>query len=700
MAETIKIDLDIDAGSSLKTMGDLEASVESMMDELKQTDVASDRFKELQSSIAGATSKIKDMELGMEGLDMEQKSSEIGSFAAGLADTATGALALSGALGITNDSSEKMIENLVSGMAVAQTFRGGLDGIISAQKLMRNSTIASTVATGNATIAQRLLNAVMKANPIFILIGLIVSAVAAFALFSGSNEEAEEKAARLNATEERLNDTLSSQIDLLKQIQKIESESRKLAQTKEQLAIESKLLTLNDKLKDIRRDTPDDLQSIIYQQKLINAQEEKLIKVQNKARIENNKARVSDIFDQKQELALKLGKLTEERIAIENNSELTADKRIEFLDKISTHREMIFNKVKTLEAEEKNNDAIATNIKIENENRLSKVRIDNINKISDLNNKPTEKKDTGDGPSEEDLIDEELEGWRRWSVKKQTILVEQLTKGEITEKEFTAKSQELLRDRLDKEKVVLETYGLNLVDKNLEIAENDLEIRKRLDEEELARKKALDDKIVESEMTANQKLLQDSMEKASKKADVAKGYANSVNSLAQGIFEIQNNLGEQDSDAKEKRAKKQFKVQKAMNLGMAIIDGFKAITSSLAMAPLAIGPIPNPAGIASLALAATTSAINIAKIASTKYEGGGGGGAGPTAPTLSIASPDIRETPSTNLFGQGNEGSEGDSSQFSSQEQNGSQQIQAVVSWTDIEAVQNNDNNIQQEMQL
>jgi hypothetical protein len=98
-------------------------------------------------------------------------------------------------------------------------------------------------------------------------------------------------------------------------------------------------------------------------------------------------------------------------------------------------------------------------------------------------------------------------------------------------------------------------------------------------------------------------------------------------------------------------------------------------------------------------IAGVTGAAQIAKIASTTFTGGGGGGSTPT-PSVSTAAPNIRETPDVNLFGQGNEGSEGDSSQFGSQEQNGSQQIQAVVSWTDIEAVQNNDNNIQQEMQL
>ena len=56
------------------------------------------------------------------------------------------------------------------------------------------------------------------------------------------------------------------------------------------------------------------------------------------------------------------------------------------------------------------------------------------------------------------------------------------------------------------------------------------------------------------------------------------------------------------------------------------------------MSPVAIGPIPNPAGIASLAFAAITSAANIAKIASSKYEGGASSSSAPTAPSVSAPS--------------------------------------------------------------
>ena len=77
-----------------------------------------------------------------------------------------------------------------------------------------------------------------------------------------------------------------------------------------------------------------------------------------------------------------------------------------------------------------------------------------------------------------------------------------------------------------------------------------------------------------------------------------------------------------------------------MSLAMALIDGFKAITASLAVAPLVIGAAPNPMGIANLAVTAAMTAANIASIASTKYtsgsKGGGGGASVPSAPTFNV----------------------------------------------------------------
>ena len=148
---------------------------------------------------------------------------------------------------------------------------------------------------------------------------------------------------------------------------------------------------------------------------------------------------------------------------------------------------------------------------------------------------------------------------------------------------------------------------------------------------------------LEAEKAASDEKKRLAQEEFDRKIGLAEGYANSVNSLAGNIFAISNNLGAQDEKSKEARAKRQFNVQKALNLSLAVIDGVKAVQASLAQSPIAIGPIPNPAGIASLAFAAITSAVNIAKIASSQYKGGssggggggaaGGGGGAPNIPT-------------------------------------------------------------------
>jgi hypothetical protein len=93
------------------------------------------------------------------------------------------------------------------------------------------------------------------------------------------------------------------------------------------------------------------------------------------------------------------------------------------------------------------------------------------------------------------------------------------------------------------------------------------------------------------------------------------------------------------SKEEEALAKKQFAINKKLQFAGAVIDAGKAILTSLANSPVAIGPVPNPIGIASLAFVSLASAANLAKIASTKFEGGstapdtplpslGGGGGG------------------------------------------------------------------------
>lgn len=218
-----------------------------------------------------------------------------------------------------------------------------------------------------------------------------------------------------------------------------------------------------------------------------------------------------------------------------------------------------------------------------------------------------------------------------------------------------------IEDTYDKNAKELEAYKRRLEDeRNLQLAEdawkleqetlaNEAQVLK--DQTEQAREQELSAfriGIWENELAEEKRIEEEKVkaheESQQRKIQIAQDYAGAVNALAGGIFALSNTYGKQDEKAKEERAKRQFKVQKALNLGMAIIDGYKAITASLSQSPVAIGPIPNPAGIASLAFATATSLANVAKIASAKYEGGMSGG------NISVAPPStVPNTPNPQL---------------------------------------------------
>jgi len=175
-----------------------------------------------------------------------------------------------------------------------------------------------------------------------------------------------------------------------------------------------------------------------------------------------------------------------------------------------------------------------------------------------------------------------------------------------------------------------------------------------------------------------------------KTADAALDYATQSLSAIEGITNLamENKLKKVKKGSKEEEAllRKQFQLNKSMQLAGAIVDAGKAITASLASSPIAIGPVPNPAGIASLAFAAVTSATNIAKIASTTFTSG-------TAPSTNTPPPSttaVAPSGGPNLFGQANTGS-----QVNAGGGTNNITVTAVVSETEITASQNHINNIQ-----
>ena len=159
------------------------------------------------------------------------------------------------------------------------------------------------------------------------------------------------------------------------------------------------------------------------------------------------------------------------------------------------------------------------------------------------------------------------------------------------------------------------------------------------------------------------------------------------------ITQAQYDKAVQDSNNKAKAAKlaaekKAFEDDKKLKVAQAVISGIQGAVAAFAGA-MQLGPIAGPivGGVLAAAVAAMT-ALNVSKIQSTKFEGGGG--SVPSAP--SVATPSVPETapaqPNISLFGNPNTGNNASAPQAMEQTSNQTITVNAVVSETEITATQ------------
>ena len=166
-----------------------------------------------------------------------------------------------------------------------------------------------------------------------------------------------------------------------------------------------------------------------------------------------------------------------------------------------------------------------------------------------------------------------------------------LVNADLNEKEFAKKSQDLELERLQAQLVAAKDYGQKTIEIEQQIAEAKKAIRDREREELVANLNAAYD--------VGASLAQGLMDLDKARTDAA----------------LQNqNLSEEE---REKIAKASFEKQKKLQYALAVIDAAKAVTSILAQYPKFDGGI---AMTAALITTGITTAVNIAKIASTQYQ--------------------------------------------------------------------------------
>jgi len=226
------------------SLGELEDGFEALQTQLKQTNRGTvegrKQFDLLATQMAQTTAEIKNIELAFEGLGKEEIASQLGSVAGGVGDI-TASLVL---MGGENETIEQMAASIETAMAISMGFKGAIEGGASAMKLYNNlvktgklQTMLYSTATKVAAVAQRVLNAVMKANPIMLIVGAILAAVAAYKLFTSETEEATfAQKAFTEASEEAQKATVKEKIEL-EQLVKVAKDDT-LSKKQRQAAIE------------------------------------------------------------------------------------------------------------------------------------------------------------------------------------------------------------------------------------------------------------------------------------------------------------------------------------------------------------------------------------------------------------------------------------------------------------------------------
>ena len=189
-------------------------------------------------------------------------------------------------------------------------------------------------------------------------------------------------------------------------------------------------------------------------------------------------------------------------------------------------------------------------------------------------------------------------------------------------------------DKADKDKKAAEDLKL----KELTLTEEELKLAKltsQYEADQLLYKdnkeilKALDIKYAKDKEDLENKELANKRERTKKGID-----------MAMSALSILNDAFQMSAGKSEKDQRKAFKAQKAFNLASAVTNTYLAVTGALTAGG---NPIKLATGMqfVEAGIAAATGAIQIAKIASTQFTGGGtpsadtGGGNVPTAPTMS-----------------------------------------------------------------
>ena len=463
--------------------------------------------------------------------------------------------------------------------------------------VMTVAQYAYTTAVGTTTGAMKLLRLSMLAIPIFAIIAGVTALISAMDLFGESTEEAaakqkkfdEMQAKSLKKAQDYLTNNLKTkqethdkEIELMKAKGASSDEIYKkemaiLESTKKELEKQNKFgIDMNTEQYKLYKDTiqAKKVLEATHQKEISDAQEKGA--EDQKKNNEKRKAERLQSEKDKQAKLLELQRLTEDLI----NANIE-DSGLRQLAQLRTQHEREYN---DLTVKFGNNQKLIDELTVKQFNETEALK-------DDLTNQQTEK-------DKQKLAKENTDAKARLEARilnfRADFEAEQGAKKELADLELAQalQNQDLTNGEIEKlkEEHEIKIQSLNEETKNKEIA--------------------------------NQKEIQDVS------FEIANNSLSSIQSLSDTIFSIKQNNLKKGSDEELKSAKKQFEINKQMQIAQAIINGAQSVTAILSVPDFTMG-VASAIRIASAGLATVAT---IAKISSTKFESNSPSSVAPPTP--------------------------------------------------------------------
>ena len=633
--KTFTVELEVGTKKAIKNIGDLEDEIERLSNELKGADFGSKQFKQLSQELIKAQKELKNTELSLEALDSEQVASEFGSVVGAVGDM-TGAMVL---LGGTGGAVEQTAENIEKAIGISMAFKGAIEGVSSGMKLFNNIVKTNTLlqkanntinvlaagtfkalgfSVDTTSVAFKGLRSAMIATGIGALIvgvGLLIANFdklkAAMTGISEAQRERTDSAQKAVEAADKEYELSKLQINNLKLQGKTEEQIVKF----QMKALQTRLNAQVALIKEQKKLNAEQLEGTTSWNESLATTIEwygKIIGIIPRGiafAIEFLTGQINDVFAQIQNTKVGQYLFGDQKINIQLETGTALDKGIE--DLAGYLAELVFDP----EAVKEEGDKELEELEKINQQMLSEMdglQL-SLNQIDEKNS--NKRKDKRDKAAEEEQKDREreLQEYNNFLAKK-----EELENLYFDSK--LSKEQQEINAVQDKYFTLLEEakkYGEDVtVIEEAQAAEIDA-VKKKYADIEIQRERATQDM----------------------KFEIASSALNSINELA-------NIFAEKD----EESAKKAFNINKAVGIAQTGINTAQAIMKTAAETT---DPTPMQAlRVANMVAMGVAGAVQIAAIASQKFQPTGMGGGSVTTPSIGTGVGTGSQAPQFNIVGQ------------------------------------------------